>query len=352
MSQEWNFKRLQNIVAEQEQERFNQEFKGCDELRWKPATDKIKDHVVNELSRDVSAMTNSAGGTIFYGIDEDKSTHIAKQLDPNPFSPTDPCNPEWLDQVIRSNIEPAPDFRIERVFVNDDPTQGWYYVVLIQQGVIAHQARDRTYWRRNNTTKEKMLHHEVVDVMNRAKGPDLVGRLRCERANLIPYEIEPGTPIQINTLNLDLEVTTRNYLSAEYGLVSLYIVFPLFVVNPTPYSVQNSGVKVGNYEEMAHAQRIDLNWSIHQGQAIYPNLWSRMTSIPIRIALTIANYIPREICLIKTEIHGPNRPVRADWYVLTEHPNWEVKQVSELELDEKTIEGFWNTYRNGRTSAS
>lgn len=55
----------------------------------------------NELSKDVSAFANSAGGTILYGMKENGRIPIALDsgCDPNEISK------EWIEQVINSRIQ-------------------------------------------------------------------------------------------------------------------------------------------------------------------------------------------------------------------------------------------------------
>src|SRR5437899_2362570 len=58
-----------------------------------------------ELSKDVSAFANSAGGTLVYGMIEDGN--IPKGLDSG-FDPYE-ITKEWIEQVINSRIHPRID---------------------------------------------------------------------------------------------------------------------------------------------------------------------------------------------------------------------------------------------------
>jgi predicted HTH transcriptional regulator len=66
----------------------------------------------NELSKDVSAFANSAGGQIVYGIVEENNSPTmvqgADSIDPKQFSR------EWIEQTIDSNVHP----RIEGVRIH------------------------------------------------------------------------------------------------------------------------------------------------------------------------------------------------------------------------------------------
>jgi hypothetical protein len=157
----WDEASVRGLVDNAEEERQGLEFKGADALGQTPEKKKL-------ITINVSAMANAAGGTIVFGIAEGDD-HRAKEI-----QPIDPrlYSKEWLEQVIHS-IEPRiPDVTIQPVPIMDGG--GVVYVVDIPQGLTAHQARDHRYYRRYNFEKLPMLHHEIVDVMNRARTPELV----------------------------------------------------------------------------------------------------------------------------------------------------------------------------------
>jgi hypothetical protein len=123
-----------------------------------------------ELSKDVSAFANSGGGTIVYGIGEDPND---KRL-PAGLKGVDPrvTSKEWLEQVIRSNIE----YRIEGLGIN--PVQlvdgNVAYVVVIPRSLRGpHMANDNRYYKRFNFESLAMEHYEVEDVRRREGAPRL-----------------------------------------------------------------------------------------------------------------------------------------------------------------------------------
>ena len=92
---QWTEDDLMALQRQQITERLDLEYKRADALE---NTDGKK----NEVSKDVSAMANSAGGTIIYGIAEDKQTRtirVSGGIDPSVLSV------EWLEQVISSRIQ-------------------------------------------------------------------------------------------------------------------------------------------------------------------------------------------------------------------------------------------------------
>lgn len=120
-----------------------------------------------EIAKDVSAMANSAGGLLFYGVSEEK--HLPTGIDPI----VDPkMTKEWLEQVINTGIHPRiVDLRIHPIRVAK-PTAGSVYVVEIPEGTTAHQAVERKlYYRRFNFESQAMHDREIRDVMGRQRDP-------------------------------------------------------------------------------------------------------------------------------------------------------------------------------------
>jgi len=85
-----------------------------------------------EISKDVSAFANSAGGTIIYGMEEkDKSgypTCIDGGIDPRVISA------DWLNDIISSNIRPAiSGMRINEVSLHSTFPGRVAYIVYVPQ---------------------------------------------------------------------------------------------------------------------------------------------------------------------------------------------------------------------------
>ncbi|GAI90148.1 unnamed protein product, partial [marine sediment metagenome] len=155
-----------------------------------------------EMTKDVSAMANSADGTVFYGIAEyqdPSKEHLPERIDPvdqTAFSK------EWLEQVINS-IRPRVDgIVITPVPIGTDPTDV-VYVVEIPQSTTAHQAVDWRYYKRYNFLSIPMEDYEIRDVMGRQQHPKIE----------LDFEIEVTTQ-QCTSGIVEREVTTQT----EYEL--------------------------------------------------------------------------------------------------------------------------------------
>src|SRR5205823_12103425 len=91
---EWDENDLLDMVKAGTQESIELDFKESKAL----LTVKGQKDVRYEVSKDVSALANSAGGVLIYGMVEDKHTHVAASLDAG----SDPkvITKEWLQQII------------------------------------------------------------------------------------------------------------------------------------------------------------------------------------------------------------------------------------------------------------
>ncbi len=166
---DWGLEELDGIIGQDETS--NLEFKRSTSLE---NTDPNK----NELTKDVSAMANAAGGRIIYGMIEGGDKKTAIELD-NGTEQTK----EWIENVLTGNIEP----RIQGIEIKRIPLASGKHAVVIdipQAGALApHQSkRDQKYYRRYNNTVLAMLDHEVRDLMRRGNSPDLAVRWDIDSA--------------------------------------------------------------------------------------------------------------------------------------------------------------------------
>jgi hypothetical protein len=156
-AREWDEEYLNQLIRVGEQESLNLDYKQSAALGKE---DKKK----NELSKDVSALANSAGGFLVYGMIEDGHvpTAIDVGVDRNVLSK------EWLESVINGSIKPA----VENIVIQPISVGGGdqvVYVVEVPQATkrAPHQARDFRYYKRNNFESTPMEDYEVRDLMRR-----------------------------------------------------------------------------------------------------------------------------------------------------------------------------------------
>ena len=133
---------LAQLIKDEIEESLTLDYKAADALGKSDAKK-------TEITKDVSAMANSAGGILIYGIREHRDParkHIPEAIDPvnrNDFPK------EWLEHII-NNIRPRLDgVRIVPINLNTSVSHV-VYVVEIPQSDTAHQAFDYRYHKRFN----------------------------------------------------------------------------------------------------------------------------------------------------------------------------------------------------------
>jgi hypothetical protein len=156
----WTISDLENLIRDEVEEHLELEYKRAAALG---KADKVKD----EISKDVSALANSAGGTLIYGIAEGTNSrkHLPETID---WVTDSAITKEWLENIITSRIQPRiPGLQISAV----RSETGSVFVVEVPQSMTVHQASDKRYYKRHNFSSDPMEDYEIRDVMNRAAQP-------------------------------------------------------------------------------------------------------------------------------------------------------------------------------------
>ncbi|SRR5258706_1279878 len=173
---EWEEEDILRLIKDRASESINLEFKRCEALTndgWK-----------RELAKDVSALANSAGGTIVYGIIEDSATHEAESIDLG-YDPSE-LNIETLEQAINSRIQR----RIVGVICKavplkkENPARVLYLLHVPESSHAPHMA-DHRFYKRHNFVSEYMEEYEVRERYRRETypGKDIVEAWRDDAIN-------------------------------------------------------------------------------------------------------------------------------------------------------------------------
>ena len=159
------------------------------------------DQQKREITKDVSAMANSAGGLLIYGIREFSETekrHLPERIVPVDRSETPR---EWIEQIINS-IRP----RIEGIVIHsvqlETGENDVVYVIEIPQSHTAHQASNHRYYKRFNFQSVPMEDYEIRDVMFREKTADVVTRFLIEIKNSTDEESQTEQNLIVQAKNL------------------------------------------------------------------------------------------------------------------------------------------------------
>lgn len=166
MARNWTEAKLNNLITSGIEESLTLEYKAADAL-------ERSEYKKKEITKDVSAMANSAGGVIIYGIGEfsgSERRHLPERITPvnrNDFPR------EWVEQIINA-IRPRIDgIRIHSISLSSGDSEV-AYVIEIPQSNTAHQASDHRYYKRFNFQSVPMEDYEVRDVIFREQTPDIV----------------------------------------------------------------------------------------------------------------------------------------------------------------------------------
>ncbi|MBN2501735.1 MAG: ATP-binding protein, partial [Anaerolineales bacterium] len=209
----WDQDRLQQYITDEIEENLNLDYKAAGAL-------SKNDNKKTEITKDVSAMANSAGGIIIYGIKEYQEK--AKKYLPESIDPINrnDISKEWLEQII-NNIQPKISGIIihpVKLDLGDDTVA---YVVEIPQSTTAHQAQDKKYYKRFNFSSEPMDDYEIRDIINRAVKPDIEVEIKPKYLRLtkdnrhtwgIEFEITNLSPQVINHFQIVLSIPGINRL--------------------------------------------------------------------------------------------------------------------------------------------
>lgn len=211
MARNWTEAKLQNFITSEIEESLTLEYKAAEAL------DRA-DFKKKEITKDVSAMANSAGGIIVYGIAENPRED--KRHLPGKITPVDRTKypREWLEQIIQA-IRPRIDgIVIHAVHLKSGETHA-AYVVEIPQSNTAHQASDHRYYKRFNFQAVPMEDYEIRDVIFREQTPNIVLSFLIE---ITDYADENGGSAKYN-----LVVQARNDGSAFAQYVAVFADVPV-----------------------------------------------------------------------------------------------------------------------------
>ncbi|MEZ5345696.1 MAG: ATP-binding protein [Pyrinomonadaceae bacterium] len=219
MPKVWNQAKIQNFIDSEIEESLTLEYKSGEALGR-------SDHQKKEITKDVSAMANSAGGLLIYGIRE--YAEIEKRHLPEMIFPVNRTETprEWIEQIINS-ITPRIDGIVIHSVKIDSGESDAVYVIEIPQSNTAHQANDHRYYKRYNFQSVPMEDYEVRDVMFREQTPDVEVRFLIE----IKPRLREGEPEKLFENNLIIEA--RNIGSSFAQYVACLLDIPVGILRET-----------------------------------------------------------------------------------------------------------------------
>ncbi|GAB1270231.1 ATP-binding protein [Aurantivibrio infirmus] len=210
---QWTEADLIELIRNKVQESIELDYKACASLQ---KTDKKK----TEISKDVSAMANSAGGILIYGVIE--NGHIPVEIDEG-FDPSE-ISKEWLEQIISSRIQrKIENIMIKPIYLETtNPGKVAYVVYVPQSSRAPHQAHDKRFYKRYNFESAPMEEYEIRDVSNRDKGPKLILNFGIENLESIFREINEGQKTYLTAEIIPL-IENTSPAPAEYIAINIFI---------------------------------------------------------------------------------------------------------------------------------
>jgi Schlafen, AlbA_2 len=142
--------------------------------------DVKQDQVLNELSKQVSAFSNSGGGTLVYGV-TDPIPGQPRAIDDGgvPLVLKGKSTKEWLEDIIPNLVEfPLRRFNVYVILQSSPHSQisndrCVLLVDLPDSEAAPHQARDKKYYARIGGKSRPISHRMVSDIFSRLKHPTI-----------------------------------------------------------------------------------------------------------------------------------------------------------------------------------
>lgn len=255
-----------------------------------------------ELAKDVSAMANSAGGTIIFGISEKKNENdrnIASGLFPISNSKMDK---DRLTRLLLENIRPEISFEITHL--NADSENAGFFIVNIPKGTTAYQnKRDHRYYMRHNAIVESMEDYQIRDVMNRVKEPLIDLEFYLVRTKVYPHKDLVGMKGIKNeklimeggyVYSLHYQLVNKGPVYAKY--INYFIFIPQTIIQSSSHTRKD-----GN---------IVLYGDNREDKTGFTPLLPHMKGKAERISLDIEGEVISNDIYIEYEIHADNSEIR------------------------------------------
>jgi hypothetical protein len=281
------------------------------EYKASPALTRDSKNVL-ELCKDVSAMANSAGGQIIYGIGEDKKTHKPISVDDGVTD--EKITREWLHQILGSNIHP----RIDRLSVQRIPLSeaGFGYVISVEPTQNGpHQAPDKKYYKRYELEAVAMEDYEVRDILRRATTPDLFVTLSFLEGNHHALRF-PGSDEESRPFNLIAHIENRSPQPAFHVVVDIGIDSDFKIVSR------------GDFTQFASDEQVEqtplswLRWSLAAppGQPIFEEYPRLVTANVIMLSINANDIRNQEVHDLTVRVVSPGCSRQENWSIVSRGP--------------------------------
>ena len=159
------------LLALEPQEHDYQEFKSSAWV-WDTGAMRVRGDFLDNLSKQVSAFANAAGGHLFLGIDDQGRVDGGVPRDLRPSGTR-----EWLEDLILQLVDPhLKACNVYEVLASGPtspilPGRAVYVLEIPQSDAAPHMARDRRYYLRIAGRSRPMANRHVLDILHRTTYP-------------------------------------------------------------------------------------------------------------------------------------------------------------------------------------
>ncbi|HEX8287539.1 MAG TPA: ATP-binding protein [Pyrinomonadaceae bacterium] len=301
MAKVWTEAKLQNFITSGIEESLTLEYKSAEAL------DRV-DMKKKEITKDVSAMANSAGGILIYGISEYSEEN--KRHLPEKITPVDRRQypREWVEQIIQA-IRPRIDgIVIHSVNLSSGESDA-AFVIEIPQSNTAHQASDHRYYKRFNFQAVPMEDYEIRDVMFREQTPNITLKFLIEiteRHFISPVKIvkdsinPPPEPPASTVVNLIVEARNNGSAFAQY--VACFLDVPVTILKQIEHKIN---LKDGGKYYRHRLTNLNQEYADEQFKSNFPLLRSMSMNWKIPLSDDFTN-LREDNSSLKWKIYADN----------------------------------------------
>lgn len=180
-------------------------------MEYKAAKTPFEPKERDQIAKDVSAMANSSGGIVIYGVSTMESGK--NKIFPDKLTYIHPGNAEVLDQVINSQIRP-PIQGIQKKFLGKKRSHQVMVVYVPQSPESPHQSLvDKKYYRRSLTESLPMEHDLVALHFGKRHEPVLQMIKRQRGSESITFSKDDGFSGEIS---IELLISNKGKKVAKY----------------------------------------------------------------------------------------------------------------------------------------
>jgi hypothetical protein len=180
----------------------------------------------DELCKDVTALANSAGGQLVYGVEEDKVTKKPSQVDEGVTDAK--ITREWIDQILNSRVQPRMN-GVQTARIDMGNGQFGYVISVPQTQTGPHQAPDGKYYKRFDLQSVPMHDYEIRDIMRRSTTPDLYTDIRFDGGmKTVAAKITQGDQ-HSSTVMLHCVLLNRSIAPAYHVVLDFLVDYDLLI---------------------------------------------------------------------------------------------------------------------------